>query len=113
MIEHPGLASISSKRSRLFTMFLGQLVESQWKNVESLNLVGSLGPSTHANIIFEIFLFSHVGDQILKHPYTCCRDIAACGLFILFLINKYTISSFFRGKIIIYFLFKQSNQNKQ
>ena len=50
VIKHPSLTPSSSKRSGLFTMFLGEPAESQWKNTESLNVAGSLGPlaSMHA-----------------------------------------------------------------
>ena len=50
VIKRPSLTPSSSKRSGLFTMFLGEPAESQWKNTESLNVAGSLGPlaSMHA-----------------------------------------------------------------
>ena len=50
LIKNPILAPISSKRSGLFTMFFGEPAHTQWKNVESLNVAGSLGPleSMHA-----------------------------------------------------------------
>lgn len=50
VIKRPSLTPSSSKRSGLFIMFLGETAESQWKNTESLNVAGSLGPlaSMHA-----------------------------------------------------------------
>eukprot|EP01018_Ginkgo_biloba_P009226 Gb_29731 [translate_table: standard] len=50
VIKRPSLTPSSSKRSGLFTMFLGEPSKAQWKNMESLNVAGSLGPlaSMHA-----------------------------------------------------------------
>ncbi|KAH9289060.1 hypothetical protein KI387_033177, partial [Taxus chinensis] len=51
VMKHPSLTPSSSKRSGLFTMFLGEAGKAEeWKNVESLKVAGSLGPvaSMHA-----------------------------------------------------------------
>jgi hypothetical protein len=44
LIKHPSLAPGSSKRSGLFTTYFGEPADPQWKNAESLNVAGSLGP---------------------------------------------------------------------
>lgn len=50
LLKHPNLAPSSSKRSGLFTVYFGEPAESIWKNAESLNVAGGLGPlaSMHA-----------------------------------------------------------------
>jgi hypothetical protein len=65
LIKHPSLAPSSSKRSGLFTTYFGEPADLQWKNVESLNVAGSLGPLSSMHAVGPCFC---AGECMIEGP---------------------------------------------
>eukprot|EP00249_Psilotum_nudum_P014955 c25088_g3_i2 orf=208-1653(-) len=55
VLKHPNLTPSSSLRSALFTMFMDGPMNAQWKNVEALQLVGTLGPLLSVHFVGPCF----------------------------------------------------------
>eukprot|EP00250_Pteridium_aquilinum_P020666 c24904_g1_i1 orf=679-2262(-) len=65
VMKHPSLTPSSSLRTALFNLFVDAPMESQWKGVRDLGLVGTLGPFSSMHFVGPCFC---LGESLLEGP---------------------------------------------
>ncbi|XP_057827028.2 uncharacterized protein LOC131038564 [Cryptomeria japonica] len=78
VMKHPSLTPNSSKRSGLFTLFFGEPGKIEWKDMDSLNVAGSLGPVASMHAVGPCFCAC---ESMREGPDLCISFIFATPVF--------------------------------
>jgi hypothetical protein len=78
VMKHPSVTPSSSLRTALFTLFVDPPMEAQWKGVENLSLLGTLGPFSSMHFVGPCFC---LGEAVLEGPELLLSFIYPSPLF--------------------------------